>query len=263
MHPFIKIFNLTLPLYGVCIVTGIFIAAGLAAFLCKKKNQSFDNMILIGTIVIAFGFIGAKLLFVLVSYPVKDFFKVIFNLLFIDRASLSSGFVFYGGLLLGIPSYFLAVKIAKCKTFEYCDFFAFIIPLVHGFGRIGCFCAGCCYGVPYEGFLAVHYTNPLSTVPVGIGIFPVQLVEACLLISLSLILFFMCLKGKTNLLFIYLGSYCLIRFVLEKYRFDSERGSIGVLSVSQFISLIVFGLTLAAWFIISFKNKKAHQTKEV
>lgn len=258
MLPFITLGNLKLPLYGLCIVTGIFLAAGGAALICKKRNQAFDNLILIGAIVIAFGFTGAKLLYILVSYPLTDFFKVIFNLVFkSDRAELASGFVFYGGLILGIPAYFLAVKIAKCRTFEYCDVFAFIIPFVHGFGRIGCFCAGCCYGIPYEGFLAVHYTNPISSVPVGIGIFPVQLIEAVLLITLSLILFFMCQKGKSHLFFIYLFSYCFIRFVLEKFRFDAERGSVGLFSVSQFISLLIFAGALAAYIIICFKNKKS------
>ena len=74
---------------------------------------------------------------------------------------LGSGFVFYGGLFGGILGYYLGVKIAKCNFSDFVSFFVFIVPLVHGFGRIGCFCAGCCYGIPYEGFFSVFPTMNL------------------------------------------------------------------------------------------------------
>lgn len=262
MLPFILIFGIKIPLYGLCIVTGIFIAAFLCYWICKKKQQDFLNLILIGTIVVAAGFSGAKILYILVSYPLKDFFWILWSVLIgKNQQETVSGFVFYGGLILGIPAYFLAAKLAKCKSFEYLDIFSFIIPMVHGFGRIGCFCAGCCYGIPYEGIFAVQYKHPLSTVPVNVGIFPVQLIEAILLITLALILMFLVLKNKHNLIYIYIFSYSLIRFILEFFRYDSERGSVGILSVSQFISLILFLVTFIMFLFIT-KNKNKSLKKE-
>lgn len=241
MFPFLHLFKIQIPMYGFCILMGIIIAALLSFYLCKLQKKDFLNLILIGAIVIGLGFAGAKILFILVTFPPKYFFKIIYALLFTNNGKiLASGFVFYGGLIFGIPAYFLAVKIAGCKKTEYVDMFAFIIPLVHGFGRIGCFCAGCCYGIPYEGPFAVHYSHPLSSVPTGIGIFPVQLVEAMCLLILAFVIFILIKKNKTGLFFVYLLAYSVIRFVLEFFRYDSERGGFSLLSTSQFISLIMF-----------------------
>lgn len=254
MLPYISIFRLKLPMYGTCILAGILITGLLCFYLCKRRNQDFLNLILISAVVIAAGFTGAKLLYIWVSYPKKDFIKVLFSLLIPDKASgLASGFVFYGGLLLGIPSYFLGVKLAHCKTFEYADYYAVSIPLVHGFGRLGCFCAGCCYGIPYDGIFAVHYTHPLSSVPVEIGIFPVQLIEGLCLIILSQVILILFMKNRHQLFFVYIFSYCIIRFVLEKYRFDYERGGIGPFSTSQIISLAIIVFSIFLYIII---NKK-------
>lgn len=256
MLPFISIFGIKIPLYGLCIATGLLIAGLLCYLMCKKKNQDFLNFILISTVVLAAGFTGAKLLYILVTYPVKDFFKITLSLLsHKPNAQLAAGFVFYGGLILGVPAYFLGVHLAKCGTFEYIDYFAFALPLVHGFGRLGCFCAGCCYGIPYEGILAVHYTNPISSVPTDISIFPVQLIESLCLLSLSLLILFLFRKEKKHLFYIYLFSYCVIRFILEFYRFDSERGVIGPFSTSQVISIIA-GVCGAIVYVFLFIRQK-------
>lgn len=261
MLPFISIGKIHIPLYGTCILTGIFLAGLICWYMCKKRQQDFLNLILISTVVIAAGFTGAKLLYILVSYPLKDFFKVIWSLIVPKNSTdLAAGFVFYGGLILGFPAYFLGVKLAKCKTFEYGDYFAFAIPLVHGFGRLGCFCAGCCYGIPYEGIFAVHYKHPLSSVPTDTGIFPVQLVEAFCLIILALVILCLFIKNKKQLFFVYIFSYCVIRFILEKFRFDYERGSFGIFSTSQIISMAGFVISLIIFVLIN-KNKLSKNVK--
>ena len=102
------------------------------------------------------------------------------------------------------------------------------IPLFHFFGRLGCFTAGCCY---------------------GIGGFPVQLVEAAINLMIFAVIILVQnqdkLRGKTFCL--YLLLYTSVRFVLEFYRGDPERGFIGPLSVSQWISALLF---LAAVFYL-------------
>lgn len=256
MFPFLNLHFFQLPMYGVSIVTGILLAGLLGGFLCKKDNKDIYNLILISALVLGFGFVFAKILYILVSYPIKDFFKVVYRILFESRSEFASGFVFYGGLIGGAIGYFAGIKIAKCKFSDFVNIYAVLIPLVHGFGRIGCFCAGCCYGIPYDGFLSVHYTHPLSSVPTGIGIFPVQLVEAVLLILLSLLLLVLFLKNKKSLLGVYLCVYAVIRFALEYLRFDAERGHVGFLSVSQFISviMIIIGITILLYNRVKSSN---------
>lgn len=253
MFPFLDLHFIKIPMYGLSIVLGITLAVFAGHHMCRLKGRNFYDFIIISTISIAFGFIFAKLLYILVSFPLSQFFKVVINTIIHPRdADAASGFVFYGGLIGGILGYFAGIKIAGCKFFDFADFYGVLIPLIHAFGRIGCFCAGCCYGIPYDGPFAVYYKNPVSTAPVGIGLFPVQLLESFLLFVLAAVLFVLFKKGKKFICFVYIFSYSIIRFIIEFFRFDSERGQIGILSVSQFISVIFFvcGIILYAVYLI-------------
>ena len=251
MFPFLDLHFVKVPMYGLSIVLGITLAVFAGYYLCKLKNRNFYDFIIISTVAIAFGFIFAKLLYIVVSYPFSQFFKtLIFTILHPREAEAASGFVFYGGLIGGILGYLAGIKIAGCSFFDFPDFYGVLIPLIHGFGRIGCFCAGCCYGIPYEGPLAVYYKNPVSSAPVGIALFPVQLLESFLLFILAAILFILFKKGRKFIFLIYLFSYCIIRFITEFFRFDSERGQIGILSVSQFISILLFAGGIIIFLIL-------------
>lgn len=251
MFPFLDLQIIQIPMYGLCIVAGILSGGFLAWRLTVHQNINFLDFIIISSVTILFGFIFAKLLYILISFPAKKFFIILFKMLFSSDTSsdsvlsINSGFVFYGGLIGGIPGYFVGTKIAQCKPDDFSDIFAVIIPFVHFFGRLGCFCAGCCYGIAYEGFCSVHYKNPLSDVALNIGIFPVQLVEALLLLILSLILFsiFKQNRAKKLLLYIYLFSYSIIRFFLEYVRGDVARGHFSIFSLSQWISFFVFAIS--------------------
>ena len=175
---------------------------------------------------ISFGFVTAKILFLLVTFPPKYFFKIVIKMLFgRDSSLLSSGFVFLGGIPGAVAGYFLGVKIAKCDWKEYLDVYGVVIPFAHGFGRLGCFFAGCCYGALMPHSL-IHY--------------PVQLLESFFVFEISMILRWRYVKGKTGLLYEYLLLYAPVRFIIEFFRGDAARGFIGVLSVSQWICIFLF-----------------------
>ena len=96
-----NLFGTFIPYYGLCIVIGIVCAYILGFLLCKKSNLYTDDFLLIAAYLFAFGFLGAKVLYVLISLRSINFsslFKSIksFNLF------LNSGFVFYGGLIGGL-----------------------------------------------------------------------------------------------------------------------------------------------------------------
>ena len=106
-------------------------------------------------------------------------------------------------------------------------------PLFHGFGRIGCFMAGCCYGVK------------LATPAELFGIFtldrlPVQLIEAGFEFLLFAVLLF-CEKkqAKTDTLQIYLITYAIFRFCIEFFRGDAIRGIFLGFSTAQWVSLAI------------------------
>ncbi len=215
--------------------------------LCERLQKNYYDFIIVAAIVTAFGFVFAKLLYLLTAFPVSSFFRVLAVMVTnpIKSGLMSSGFVFYGGLIGGVLGYVAGIKIARTSFRDFLNIFAFVIPYIHAWGRVGCFCAGCCYGIPYEGPLAVHYSNPVSDVACGPGIFPVQILEALLLFAFAFSVLVLLLQKKELPFFpIYLLYYSVVRFALEYLRDDSGRGFIGPLSVSQLISIFVFIISL-------------------
>ena len=173
---------------------------------------------------------------------------------------MSSGFVFYGGLLGGVLGYLVGVKIANCSFHDFLNVFAFVIPYIHAWGRVGCFCAGCCYGIPYEGPLAVHYSNPVSDVPCGPGIFPVQILEALLLFAFAFWVLLMLLRHaelvSASLFLYYTLYYSLVRFGLEYLRHDKSRGFFWIFSTSQWISLFIFLISVTILVLDFFQRRR-------
>lgn len=133
------------------------------------------------------------------------------------------------------------------------DVMAVVTCIVHGFGRIGCFMAGCCYGQPTATIFGVTFTNPVCQAePLNTPLHATQLYEAgfifCLLAILSILKARKQFDGQLFLL--YLIIYSIGRAVLEIFRGDLARGFIvkDVLSHSQFVSLLIF-LTAIIYYV--------------
>lgn len=241
MFPFVDLKFIKIPMYGINLVVGGLLAGTIAYFLCKKLKKEFLDFIIISTLMLAFGFVFAKILYLLVAYPLKEIPGIILSLLSNTKnPEFGAGFVFYGGIIGAVGGYFLGSKIAGCKINEFSSIYTFVLPFVHSFGRIGCFCAGCCYGIRYDGPFAVHYDSPISSVEPGVGIFPVQLLEALLLFIFSITVLILLMKNKKISIFYYALFYSVIRFGLEFLRGDIERGKIFMFTTSQWISIFIF-----------------------
>ena len=118
------------------------------------------------------------------------------------------------------------------------------ITLAHGLGRIGCFFAGCCYGVETDSIFGVKFPH------LDHNVYPTQLYEAMFLIILTAILSLLAFKYKNKYTMpIYLASYGVFRFLIEFLRGD-DRGAFlfGIISPSQVFSIICLvisvGLTI-------------------
>ncbi|MGN0345669.1 MAG: prolipoprotein diacylglyceryl transferase [Lachnospiraceae bacterium] len=237
MCPYFEIGVMKLPAYGSMIFLGIFLANIIAFHLSKKRQLSFDDLLLCEAYCGLGAFFGAKLLYILVSFPYIEWNRMAELQYFI--AIIGSGFVFYGGLIGGIGALFLCGKLHKINIGLYAANYAFLIPFGHAFGRIGCFLAGCCYGKPYEGIGAVVYPEYSFAIS-GISLFPVQLVEAVLLFLISAVVFIVQMKkGIKYNLEIYLVLYAIVRMILEYFRYDAIRGSFLFFSTSQWISIAI------------------------
>ena len=247
MHLYINLFGLSIPSYGFMIATGVIIANLIAVFVLKKTGLDFNDFIIIEAYCMLGGFVGAKLLYFIVSYQTIEWSRIL-ELQYFNEV-MKSGFVFYGGLIGGLLMAFAAGRIHKIDSKRYIRTFIFLIPMIHSFGRIGCFMAGCCYGKPYDGIGAVVFPEN-SFALAGISLFPVQIVEAGILMIIAIII--LVLQFRKNWYFTietYLILYGIARFCLEYLRYDEIRGTAAGLSTSQWISILIIGISLVVCIV--------------
>jgi phosphatidylglycerol:prolipoprotein diacylglycerol transferase len=144
---------------------------------------------------------------------------------------------------------------------SYFDLLAPSVAVAQGFGRIGCFLAGCCYGRETDSMLGVVFPAG-SIAPAGIKLFPVQLFSAGgdFLIAGILLLFSNKLKCKGDTGALYQHLYGLGRFFIEYFRND-YRGVVAALSTSQFISIFAVLVSLAMFAVGRKNNMLADKSK--
>lgn len=112
--------------YGLMIGIGFVLALLVGEYRAKKMGMKEEALIDIAIIAGVSGFLGAKLLYIIVSF--KDFIEDPIGVLG------SSGFVVYGGLIAGVLCNLIYVKIKKLSFLEYFDLVMPEIALAQGFG---------------------------------------------------------------------------------------------------------------------------------
>ena len=115
------------------------------------------------------------------------------------------------------------------------------VALAQGFGRIGCLLAGCCYGKETSDAFSITFHRS-DFAPNGVALVPTQIYSSILdFLHYGLLLLILRSQKKDGeTAAAYLIFYSAGRFVLEFFRGDLARGSVGVLSTSQFISVFTF-----------------------
>ncbi|MGN0452999.1 MAG: prolipoprotein diacylglyceryl transferase [Ruminococcus sp.] len=265
MYPHFDIGPLEIPTYGLISVLGIAVMAAVLCFLAKRREVSFSNLSSTALFATVGVLLGARLLYSITRIEalteiVKNY-ELYESTWDFSKALLkaSNGLVFYGGLYGGLLFGFLWAKKSKYPAIgDMADLFAVGVPLFHIFGRVGCFFAGCCYGVPWEHGIAGRVIG--SGMRETVKRFPVQLVEAGVLLILTLVMIFLYLKPvlRGKLMLLYLGAYAVIRFTLEFFRGDEIRGKFLIFSTSQWISIftLIGVIVFAAAMCIKKKKSK-------
>lgn len=240
--------------YGLMIGLGFMAAVLLGCYRAKLKGLSADHLSSMAICVLIFGFMGGKLLFIIVEY--KDFFA---NPL---GALGSSGFVVYGGIITGILTIVAYCKIKKISVASYADLIVPSIAVNQSLGRVGCFMAGCCYGRETDSCIGVTFPEGCLA-PAGVKLIPTQLISAIgmMIIAIVLILIDRKTKYKGVIAGLYLLLYSIGRFVIEFFRND-YRGTVGIFSTSQFISLFIFLLSIGVLYLAFTKKVPVETLKE-
>ncbi len=237
--------------YGLMIAIGIVAAYLMTEHLAKKASldpEPVFNILIVG---VGSGIVGAKLM-----YYITIFDEILKNPKLL--LNITEGFVVYGGIIAGILGALLYCRIKKLPFLNYLDAAAPSIALAQGFGRIGCLLAGCCYGMEMEGPFSITFPAG-AYAPSGVALFPSQIVSSAFDFLHFGVLYLLYKNNKKpgKIGACYLVFYSIGRFIIEFFRGDLERGNVGVLSTSQFISIFVAiaGLALVAFLARPAKGK--------
>lgn len=240
--------------YGLMIAIGIIAALLVTLKRCRRFGLSEDAVLDIALLAVPGGFIGAKLLYLIVELP-----AVIAGT--ISWRAIWEGFVIYGGIIGGVAAAMIYCKIKKLNFWKYFDLALPAVALAQGFGRIGCFLAGCCYGKETNSVFGIVFHHS-AYAPNGVKLLPTQLISSIGNFAIAGILFAMARKNRKDgrVGSMYLILYGTGRFLVEFLR-DDPRGSVGILSTSQFISLFIVAAGIILYVIFG-KRPDSPQTVE-
>ncbi len=254
MYPILFSFSelLTIHSYGFMLALGCLIAFYMAL---KDKDRptilSSEQLSSCSTGLILSGITGGRLLF-LCSEPIT--IHSWFDIIAIQDGGLSVlGAFISGGLFL-----FLFCKKENISLIKVSDLAAHYVPLVHFFGRIGCFLAGCCAGCTTTSWLGITYTNPECLAPLHMPLHPTQLYSAFFYLTLFIGLSLLTHKKQTpgRLITLYLAASSFERFFLDFLRCDRTFFSptSSFLSINQWIAIGILIVAVYLHFFTKHKN---------
>lgn len=263
MYPVIEILGREIGTYSLLALLGAFLCGTVFCILINRRGLN-DNQAIAFLLFVTLGaVVGSHILYAIVNYR---YIPALFSSRSLQEFAnylilWLGGSVFYGGLFGAAAAGSITIKVMRLNRQVYLDCIAPVAPLFHAIARVGCFFAGCCYGIESSvGFIVEH--NPFVPELNGVCRFPVQLLESVGNLLISAVLFCLLKKSQRNeklqgkLIFLYLLCYCILRFFDEFLRGDAARGFVGVFSTSQLISLILF-CTVVAVLLVDRAYRKA------
>jgi phosphatidylglycerol:prolipoprotein diacylglycerol transferase len=245
MHPVLfDLGPITVYTYGLLLAAAYLLGLKLAMVRAKSRGLDQTRVLDLGIYIIISALVGAKLLLL-----VTDFRSFVSNPAQLMDLARSAG-VFYGGLILAVVVALWYIRRIGLPLWTTCDVFAPGIALGHVVGRMGCFFAGCCYGKPTSVPWAITFTDPFAAANVGTPLnqplHPTQLYEAGAEALILVVLLLTESRGKRypgRTFWLYMLLYAISRYIIEIFRGD-PRGTVGVFSTSQFISIILAPLAV-------------------
>lgn len=256
----VKIGPITIHTYGFMMALGVGLSLWFLYHQAKKQKLPSSKLIDMAFYTILIALLGAKLILFLgdFSYYVQNP-KQLFSL-------ARSGGVFQGGLAFGFVFALWYLHRNKIPAWKTADIAAPALALGHGFGRIGCFSAGCCFGsecsLPWGVVYHSEYAHSLTGIPLDRLLHPTQLYESFLNFLNFFILFLILRKKRFDgqVISFYLINYGIIRYFVEFFRGDHDPETFLIRNPSPWLSLSypqVFSLVaLAAGVLLLFFLRK-------
>ena len=224
-------FNLSFSLYSLIISLSIIIGLIFVYINLKEENFSKEQLFYLTIYCLIGIFFGAKYFDYFINIKTYKSFNL-----------LSLGLSSYGAIIGILIMLFIFSKQFKKDLFKILYLTIPSMPLIYGIGKIGCFLAGCCYGIEYKGPLNIVYKYSNSA-PKGIKLFPIQIIEAIVFIIIFIIFY----KKRKNTnkkksvgeLFIACGT---AKFLLDFFR---HTHMYQLISINQITSIVFIGIGLS------------------
>ena len=132
-----------LPTYGLLVAIAFLTALWVSGRLAVKAGLPQESVLNVGIYCALAGIVGAKVLMIVLDPSIRDNWREIFSLSTIQAAG-----IFYGGFIAALAMAFVYMWRTGLPALKTADAFAPGLALGHAIGRLGCFSAGCCWGVP-------------------------------------------------------------------------------------------------------------------
>lgn len=213
-------------------------------------KELFLNTLFLGLIS---GIVGGRLVYVITnsSYFADNWLEVFYPWI--------GGFA-VGGSMLAIlivtPIYLMSHHIPVLPMLDLATLYA---PLMQAVARLGCLCAGCCYGTAAPTLLwAITFTNPASSAPLNIPLHPTQLYSSIASFVIFLILYLQAKKHiysqPGRIISLYLILEGIARFAVDFWRGDREEIAFslfnGTIQISSLQILSLVSILSGAWLFV-------------
>jgi len=244
MYPVIHIFQFNVDSYMLFYCIAFIAATFLLRHELRRNNYPPYLYITLMAVGLIAGLIGSKIyyLFGIWNEFILSPFETFFNI---------GGSGWYGGFVLGGISVVLVLKLKKLPILKTLDIMIPIVPMGQGFGRLGCFLAGCCHGIPSQVPWALSFSNGLY--PAHVRVHPTQLYEMFTYLCIFILLWK--LRKKEMKYGVKFGLYLVLaglgRFIVELYRLNPK--VLFSLTVPQIIAIA--GVMIGT-FIIKYARPK-------
>lgn len=267
MYPtLIKIGELELHSYVVCLALGLFVAVTLALRENQKLSHPYPVDGKVGIWALVFGLLGGRI-YQVIQY--EGIHKIHEAIIFF----WAGGYVFFGAFIGGLIGVWLYLRKRKVPFLPASDIAIPYIALGHAIGRIGCFLNGCCwgdlcgypFGVTYPKDSDVfdkqvirHLIPANAEFPLPVHPTPIYEVVGLFLIFLFLRIIYKNKKYDGQVLLWYLCMYGAWRFFDENFRGESYHTHYGM-TASQLIALVVC-LISCTLLLAKYLYTKTHQS---
>ena len=243
MRPILfSIGHIGVPAFFLTIMVGTLAATFYGYWLAKREHADPVVILDFGIIGIIASVIGARFFHIIIENPAYYWEKPIRVFYF-----WQGGFVSIGAFVFTIAAILIYLRIRKLEVLRYLDIESVVIPVVIFFVRLGCFCAGCCYGKPTDFFIHLTFKDTGSAAGYYYPNVPLHATQPYFMLNavvMGILLFLVYkyrrFKGQVSAVFLMYEG--VSRFFIEFLRGDADRGLFfgGLLSTGQIAMIFLF-----------------------